>query len=247
MGPRGRRERRPQTGAPGGGGGGDGRANDQTAAPFGPAGTPAITLRTGVEADATRVAALHADQISSGFLSLLGASFLECLYRRIILYPGAFLVVADGPGGPVGFIAGSTDVSGLYKSFIWHDGLRALTGAARPLLSGWKRVLETLRHGGSPGAGGGRGGELLAVAVDPRCQGRSVGRRLVGAFLDQIVASSCDAAHVIVGADNDRAVALYERCGFVAVEPFELHPGTVSLLMQWELTKPPPVTGTGSP
>jgi ribosomal protein S18 acetylase RimI-like enzyme len=212
--------------------------------PVGPSPTQPVTLRTGIEADAARVAALHAGQISSGFLSFLGVSFLQHLYRRIVLYPGAFLIVADSPGGPVGFIAGSTDVSGLYKSFIWHDGLRALTGAARPLLSGWKRVLETLRHGGSAGGSGGRGGELLAVAVDPQCQGQRVGGRLVGAFLDQIVARSCDAAHVVVGADNDRAVSLYERCGFIPVEHFELHPGTVSLLMQWELTSPPPVASS---
>jgi ribosomal protein S18 acetylase RimI-like enzyme len=241
MGPRGRQVRTPKTDLPAGQAVSGGRAEPQTGMPVGPAPTQPVTLRTGTEADAARVAALHAGQISSGFLSFLGASFLQHLYRRIVLYPGAFLIVADSPGGPVGFIAGSTDVSGLYKSFIWHDGLRAMIGAARPLLSGWKRVLETLRHGGSTGEGG-RGGELLAVAVDPRCQGQRVGRRLVGAFLDQIVASSYDAAHVVVGADNDRAVSLYEQCGFIPVEHFELHPGTVSLLMQWELT-PPPVPG----
>jgi ribosomal protein S18 acetylase RimI-like enzyme len=246
MGPRGRQVRTPKTGLPAGEAGRGSRAEPQTGMPVGAAQASAVTLRTGTEADAARVADLHAGQISSGFLSLLGVSFLERLYRRIVLYPGAFLIVADSPGGPVGFIAGSTDVSGLYKSFIWHDGLGALTRAAGPLLSGWKRVLETLRHGGSTG-GGGRGGELLAVAVDPRCQGQRVGGQLVGAFLDQIVAGSCDAAHVVVGADNDRAVALYERCGFIPVEHFELHSGTVSLLMQWELTNPPPVAGSDSP
>jgi ribosomal protein S18 acetylase RimI-like enzyme len=200
---------------------------------------PVITLRDGVAGDAKRVARLHAVQISSGFLSLLGPSFLERLYRRIVLFPRSFLLVADGPTGPVGFIAGSTDVSGLYKSFIWHDGVRSLAGTARPLLTGWRRVLETLRHGGSAEGEGGRGGELLAVAVDPECQGQGVGGLLVSAFLDRITTSPCDAAHVIVGADNDHAVALYKRYGFIPVQRFELHPGTVSLLMQWDRPKPP--------
>jgi ribosomal protein S18 acetylase RimI-like enzyme len=240
MGPRGRQDRTPRNGLSESGMPGHSPSGDQNAPPDGPATTAPVTLRTGVEADARDVAGLHVGQISSGFLSLLGTAFLERLYRRVVLFPGSFLVVADGPGGPVGFIAGSTDVSGLYKSFVWHDGLRAMAGAGRPLVSGWRRVLETLRHGGSSGVGGGRGGELLAVAVDPGCQGQGVGRQLVDAFLDRITANSCDAAHVVVGADNHHAVALYERCGFLPVEKFELHSGTVSLLMQWDRSNPPP-------
>jgi hypothetical protein len=34
------------------------------------------------------------------------------------------------------------------------------------------------------------------------------------------------------------AVALYRRAGFEDVERFELHPGTESLLMQWDRNPP---------
>jgi hypothetical protein len=47
----------------------------------------------------------------------------------------------------------------------------------------------------------------------------------------------------VVGADNTGAVHLYERSGFVTVDRFELHPGTVSLLMQWD--RPPSLPTTG--
>ncbi len=64
-------------------------------------------------------------------------------------------------------------------------------------------------------------------------EGSRVGR-LVAAFLAEVSARGGDAAHVVVGADNAAAVALYRRAGFEAVDRFELHPGTESLLMQWD-------------
>jgi ribosomal protein S18 acetylase RimI-like enzyme len=202
---------------------------------------PTVTVRPAAEADAALAARLHAGQISEGFLALLGPRFLQRLYRRVGRSPGSFLLVAECGGVPGGFLAGSTDVAGLYKSFLWHDGIPAAVGAVGPLLTGWRRVLETLRHGSSGGEGVGRGGELLAVAVDPASQGRGAGRLLVAAFLDEIAARGGDAAHVVVGAANSTAVALYERSGFVTVDRFELHPGTESLLMQWD--RPTSATG----
>jgi ribosomal protein S18 acetylase RimI-like enzyme len=216
-------------------------------------------VRPASESDAGACAALHAGQISQGFLSVLGPRFLGRLYRRICLSPHSFALVAGGeqsagpdsagPGDTRGFIAGSTDVGGLYRSFLIHDGFLAALQAAGPLIAGWRRVVDTLRHATSGGPGVGRGPELLAIAVDPAWQGRGVGRMLVASFLDEVGAKGADAAHVVVGADNEAAVALYRRAGFVAVERFELHSGTESLLMQWDrrpTPEDPTPAGAGS-
>jgi ribosomal protein S18 acetylase RimI-like enzyme len=129
-------------------------------------------------------------------------------------------------------------VARLYRSFLWHDGFVAALRAAGPLLVGWRRVIDTLGHASSGGAGVGRGPELLAIAVDPAWQGHGAGRQLVAAFLDQVEARGQAAAHVVVGAENAPAVSLYEQSGFVPVERFELHAGTESLLMQWDRLRP---------
>jgi ribosomal protein S18 acetylase RimI-like enzyme len=202
-------------------------------------------VRVGTPADAPRAAALHAEGIAQGFLSLLGPRFLTRLYRRICLTPDSFLLVAERDA-PVGFIAGSTDVGALYRTFLWRDGAVAAALAARHLLVGWRRVFETLRHGDGGGPGSGRGAELLAVAVDRRSQGLGVGRQLVAAFLAEVSARGSDAAHVVVGADNTTATALYERAGFTTVERFELHPGTESLLLQWDRPGTASAPGSGA-
>jgi len=234
MGPNGDGGRRPE---------GDPAVGHQ--APHGPHGADpnasrrAPRVRVGTRADLPTVAALHARQISEGFLSLLGDRFLQLLYRRILLHPASFLLVADDHGHAVGFIAGSTDVAGLYRSFLLRDGAAALARAAGPLARGWRRVLETLRHGSPGGGDTPPGAELLSVAVDRSWRGRGAGRLLVASLLEEMAARGCGVVTVVVGADNHGAVTLYHRSGFVVVERFELHPGTESLLMRWEGAAPP--------
>jgi ribosomal protein S18 acetylase RimI-like enzyme len=194
-----------------------------------------MVLRTGTVEDAATAASLHASQISEGFLSLLGPNFLRRLYRRIVLTPDSFLLIAQDGSGPVGFLAGSSDVSGLYRSFVLRDGVASLFTCAGRLLRSWRRVMETLRHGIGEDA---EGAELLAVAVDPAARGRGAGLLLVNGFLQEIVRRSHDAAHVVVGDNNEAAIAMYRRAGFGTAENFELHPGTVSLLMRWPAPQP---------
>ncbi len=76
----------------------------------------AMALRPGTEADAATAAALHAGQITEGFLTFLGPAFLRRLYRRIARSPESFLLIIDDDGTPVGFLAGSSDVAALYRS-----------------------------------------------------------------------------------------------------------------------------------
>jgi ribosomal protein S18 acetylase RimI-like enzyme len=193
-----------------------------------------MVLRTGTAADATAAAALHAGQIGEGFLALLGPAFLRRLYRRIVRSPGSFLLVVDDGATTVGFLAGSTDVTGLYRSFLARDGVATVLICGGHLVRAWRRVLETLRHGaGTAESGIPRGAELLAIAVDPAVRRRGVGALLVHEFLAETIRRRQDGAHVVVGADNETAIALYRSAGFRTAQRFELHQGTESLLMQW--------------
>lgn len=189
-----------------------------------------MVLRSGTEDDAAAAAALHSGQITEGFLTFLGARFLHRLYRRVARTPGSFLIIAEAENATVGFLAGSTDVAALYRSFVMRDGVAAAVACGGRLLRSPGRVIETLRHGSGET---GDGAELLAVAVDPSARGRGAGTLLVEGFLTEIRGHRQEAAHVVLAADNEAATALYRRAGFQTVERFEMHHGTESLLMQW--------------
>jgi ribosomal protein S18 acetylase RimI-like enzyme len=192
-----------------------------------------IVLRTGTADDAAAAAALHVGQIGEGFLTILGQDFLSRLYRRVARTPGSFLLVVEDGETTVGFLAGSTDVAGLYRSFFLRDGAAAVITCGGRLVRSWRRVMETLRHGTGVSADG---AELLAVAVNPAVRRRGAGSLLVDGFLTEMRLRRQDAAHVVVAGDNDTAIALYTKAGFHTAERFELHAGTESLLMQWSLS-----------
>jgi ribosomal protein S18 acetylase RimI-like enzyme len=193
-----------------------------------------VIVRPGTVTDALTAARLHAGQIDEGFLSGLGPRFLGHLYRRVARSPSAFMLIAERGGTVAGFVAGATDVGALYKEFLLRDGLVASATSAPQLLRSWRRAMETLRHGAGPrAAGSGPVAELLAIAVDPEFRGQGIGDLLVDSFLRVTRRRGASAAQVVVGADNRRAVALYERAGFRLVEHFEMHPGTTSMLMEW--------------
>ncbi len=189
-----------------------------------------VSLRVGNVTDAPAAALLHGQLISEGFLSSLGSRFLRRLYRRIARASGSFLLVAETGGSTIGFIAGSVDVGRLYRSFLLRDGVAAGLSAPVRLFSALPRVLETVNHGRA--REGPEGGELLAVAVNPSWRGRQVGRQLVEGFLAELERRGLRAAHVVVGADNARAIAMYARAGFSATRTFEMHRGTQSVLME---------------
>jgi ribosomal protein S18 acetylase RimI-like enzyme len=210
----------------------------------GPDANP-VTVRTGVAADAPAAAVLHGRLISEGFLSSLGPRFLTRLYGRITRAGGSFLIVAEARGSIVGFIAGSVDVGQLYRSFLVRDGVAASLSAPVRLVSALPRVLETLNHGRR--GEGPVGGELLAVAVDPSWRGRHVGAQLVERFLSELEQRGLHGAHVVVGADNTNAIAMYRRAGFSPARTIEMHRGTPSVVMETAVPSPSvPDTGPRS-
>src|SRR6476469_10073817 len=129
-----------------------------------------VVIRSAERSDAARLAELHATRIVEGFLPRLGPRFLARLYRRLVVSPDGFAVVAVQDARVVGFAAGATDLGRVYRSFVLRDGVIAGLGAAPRIVGSWRAVLETLRYPGStddlPEA------EILTVAVDGDAAGR---------------------------------------------------------------------------
>jgi ribosomal protein S18 acetylase RimI-like enzyme len=207
----------------------------------GPAQT--TTVSPAIAATAYAAADLHVTAIDEGFLARLGAPFLCRLYRRLAISPHGFLLVAQGPtsdGRPIGgFVAGSGSLPRLYREFVLHDGVATFATSGLRLVRAAPRAFETLRYGSRSkriAEAPPLETELLSLAVRESARGQGTGLALVEAFKTEATRRGARSARVVVGAGNDAAIALYRRSGFVDAGRFELHSGSVSLLMRADLT-----------
>ena len=186
-----------------------------------------IRIRVAQREDARAIARLHQQNITGGFLSSLGAPFLGQLYRSLIGWPGAVILVADAGSGPVGFIAGIKNTGDFYRHFLVSRGMVAgLLGLPRLIKpSNFRRAIETLSY---PGTGEDQeAGELLSMAVDDRWRGRRIASRLGTELLSRLGPT----VRVIVGAQNSAAIAAYKGLGFDNPRPIEVHSGEPSLVL----------------
>lgn len=194
-----------------------------------------MTVRPATVADLPRVAELHAQRISEGFLSSLGLPFLRRLYARVLGSPDSFILVNGdqlvAPSGVNGFVAGVEDLSALYRRFVLRDGIAAGLRAAPRLIAAVPRVIETLRYPSTTAAL--PDSEILAVAVAANAAGQGIGRALVGAATAEFIRRGTSSAKVVTTADNAAALAMYRGCGFVASAPVEVHSGRVSEVLVW--------------
>jgi ribosomal protein S18 acetylase RimI-like enzyme len=190
-----------------------------------------VTIEPASVDDVPRVAELHATRIHEGFLAGLGPRFLRLLYRRAVVSPHAFVLVAAQDGRAEGFVAGCCDLRRFYRSFLARDGWRAGLVAAPRLIRSLRKVVETLRYPSAAGAL--PDAEVLAVAVDAARAGQGVGRRLVEAATEEFRARGVREAKVVAGAGNGAALRLYERCGFVPRRRIAVHHGDPSEVLVW--------------
>lgn len=80
--------------------------------------------------------------------------------------------------------------------------------------------------------------DVQTIAVDPRCQGKGVGRRLLGALLEEAQARACADVLLEVRASNASALALYQSAGFVQISARERYypDGEDALILRRQLT-----------
>ena len=151
------------------------------------------------------------------------------LYRALIEWDPAVVLVADDGEGPVGFVAGVPDTGDFYRHFLARHGigaaLAALPRLVRPSLL--RRAWETLRY---EGAGSEVRAELLSTAVAADRRGQGLGTRLGATFLDYLDQPQ---VKVVVGAANSGAIAAYEKLGFVRAGSIEVHSGEPSVELLW--------------
>jgi GNAT superfamily N-acetyltransferase len=139
------------------------------------------------------------------------------LYTGILQDDTGILLMIDGPEGPQGLVAGTTDPAGFYLRLLRRRWFRmgcASLGAVAKNPSIIRRLIGALRKPGEERQNA-SGALLMSLAVDPRHRRTGLGCELVKAFA--VKAAECGSSQIRLTTDkdhNDSVNRFYLRQGF---------------------------------
>lgn len=190
-------------------------------------------IRPATPDDSRAVANLHTGVIDTGFLSALGPSFLDLLYRSLIRSSNGEVFVAELDGAVVGFVAGTEETGAFYREFMRRHALAAAFRLIPALIQprALRRIWETFRYGTTGDEE--VSAELLSMAVAGSARGRGIGGDLVSTLLEGAAGKRIRSMKVVVGSANEPAIRLYRSRGFIDGRKIEVHAGEPSLELIW--------------
>lgn len=181
-----------------------------------------------------QVAALHLENIASGFLSAMGANFMTILYQTIDESPGGLLEVEREGDRIVGFVAAATNTESLMRGLLTR--FPSVVWALRGCLLRPGRLIEIFRlmrhlirssraaHSGLPRT------ELLSIAVASDSRGKGVAERLYRRLESHLHRRGIVEFKIVVGSNLSAAQRFYDRMGASEVGQVEVHGGHTSKL-----------------
>jgi ribosomal protein S18 acetylase RimI-like enzyme len=176
-------------------------------------------LRAAAVEDIDHIVRVHLTAFPGFFLTLLGARFLRELYSGFILDENGICLVAERDGEMSGFVVGTSAPEDFFRRMFfarWHAFLFAALGALlrRPWFVA-RRLASALGYRGEKPTAHPGGALLSSIAVIPEEAGTGVGRALVDAFCQHVVASRESFVYLITDRDgNDSVNRFYLQAGF---------------------------------
>ncbi len=190
-----------------------------------------FAIRRIASSDSSTIAAvvdIHLRTFDGFFLTFLGRGFLKLLYRSYAEHENSGIFVAFDGGRPVGFLAYSGDLSGLYRrmirkrliQFAWC-GLGAFVRRPTVFMRLVRALLKPSESKRSEAYV-----ELASIGVEPSEKSRGIGTRLINALKAEVdfgryayIALETDAL------ENDAANKFYRHSGFAVEREFETREG----------------------
>lgn len=174
------------------------------------------------------VVLIHLNTFKGFFLTFMGKGFLKLMYRSYVEYENSGVLVAFENDKPIGFLAYSGNLSGLYKymikkrliPFAWYSlgaFFRKPTVFMR-LVRAFLKPSETKREE--------KYIELASIGVDPNIKSKGVGTQLIDALKAKVDFN--EYSYITLETDavnNDGANHFYKKNGFVLEREFETNEG----------------------
>ena len=174
------------------------------------------------------IVSIHLNTFTGFFLTFMGHGFLNLMYRSYAEYNDSGILVAFEEKKPVGFLAYSGDLSGLYKymikkrliPFAWYS----LGAFFRKPTVFMRLVRAFLKPGESKREE--KYVELASIGVDPNVKSKGVGSQLIDALKAQVDFNEYEYITLETDAvNNEGANHFYQKNGFAIEREFETNEG----------------------
>jgi ribosomal protein S18 acetylase RimI-like enzyme len=174
------------------------------------------------ENDLERVVQIHQNVLGYTFNSRLGFDHLSFLYRTMAQDDESYVRVALIDNQPAGVVSGTLDMDKIKASMLssfkfqqWANLILHVLGQPSLIHEWWKgnRIGRSVYFEREPVQP-----ILTAIAVDPRCQGKGVGKCLVRDLERFFRRRNIKVYRLDTLIENSRARKFYESLGFQQVE-----------------------------
>lgn len=174
------------------------------------------------------IVSIHLDTFQGFFLTFMGRGFLKLMYRSYVEYNNSGILVAFENEKPIGFLAYSGDLSGLYKYmikkrlvlFAWYS-----LGAFFRKPTVFIRLVRAFLKPGEAKRNE-KYVELASIGVTPNIKSKGVGSKLIDTLKSNIDFN--EYSYITLETDavnNDGANHFYLKNGFVLEREFETNEG----------------------
>lgn len=174
------------------------------------------------------IVTIHLNTFTGFFLTFMGRGFLNQMYTSYCDYEEAGLLVAEEDGKAIGFLAYSSNFSGLYKFMIktrliqfgWYSigAFLRRPSAFLHIISAFLKPGEAKREEEYV--------ELSSIGVDPNIKSKGIGSLLIDSLKRKVDFTKFAYINLETDAvDNEGAIHFYEKNGFVRERMFETDEG----------------------
>ena len=174
------------------------------------------------------IVTIHLNTFTGFFLTFMGRGFLKQMYQSYCDYDESGLLVAEEDGKALGFLAFSSNFSGLYKFMIktrliqfgWYSigAFFRRPSAFMHIISAFLKPGEAKREE--------KYVELSSIGVDSNVKSKGIGSKLIDALKDNVDFDKYAYINLETDAvDNEGAIHFYEKNGFVRERMFETNEG----------------------
>jgi len=186
-----------------------------------------LLIERATQSDVPEVAHLHVHVFPGFFLTSLGTSFLEELYRGFLAHPSGIFIIAREAGRLVGFAAGTSAPDVFFPDLRRRRrvafAIKAIPAILKNPLPVCRKLLHAIKYRGETPVPVARSSCALlsSIGVAETCRGSGLARRLIAAFEREAALHGAGFVYLTTDAhSNDRVNGFYAANGYTAVSRF---------------------------